>query len=137
MTIRVGRGLVGLVLAVAILAAGCGGGSDAPTPGGTAAPTPRPLGSAQTAAPASAGTPGSPIAGVITSIDSTGLTQVRGFTLRTDAGKDLTFVIGTLDNGAEFPPGHLAEHLAAAAPILVSFRVQDGKLVAYRLEDAP
>ncbi len=45
-------------------------------------------------------------------------------------------MIGTLENGDEFPPGHLAEHLAAAAPILVYFRVQDGKLVVYRLEDA-
>ncbi len=35
-----------------------------------------------------------------------------------------------------FAPGHLTEHMASAAPVLVFFKVVDGKLVVYRLEDA-
>ena len=80
--------------------------------------------------------PKSPVAGVITSIDSQGVDKVRGFTLRTRSGVDLTFVIGQLDNGVEFPPGHLAEHQASLEPVLVYFKVEDGKLVVYHLEDA-
>jgi hypothetical protein len=80
--------------------------------------------------------PKSPVAGVVTSIDSQGLDKVKGFTLRTRSGIDLTFVIGQLDNAVEFPPGHLAEHQASLQPVLVYFNVQGGKLVVYHLEDA-
>jgi hypothetical protein len=80
--------------------------------------------------------PRSPVAGVITSIDSQGVAKVKGFTLRTRSGVDLTFVIGQLDNGVEFPPGHLAEHQASLEPVLVYFKAEGGKLVVYHLEDA-
>jgi hypothetical protein len=80
--------------------------------------------------------PKSPVAGVITSIDSQGVDKVKGFTLRTRSGVDLTFVIGQLDNGVEFPPGHLAEHQASLEPVLVYFKAEGGKLVVYHLEDA-
>jgi len=80
--------------------------------------------------------PRSPVAGVITSIDSQGVDKVMGFTLRTRSGVDLTFVIGQLDNGVEFPPGHLAEHQASLEPVLVYFKAEGGKLVVYHLEDA-
>ena len=132
-------GLAVVLLVLGSLAAACGTATDTP-PGAAFTPPPR-----SSDVPATAGSPGpvdsadlpeSPVAGVVTSVDATSLTEVKGFTLRTTTGDDLTFVIGTLENGDEFPPGHLAEHLAAAAPILVYFRVQDGKLVAYRLEDA-
>ena len=84
----------------------------------------------------SAPVPQSPVAGVVVAIDSQGLDKVRGFTLRSRSGVDLKFVIGVLDNGADFPPGHLAEHQATLQPILVWFKVEDGKLVVYHLEDA-
>ena len=80
--------------------------------------------------------PRSPVAGVIISIDSQGLDKVKGFTLRTRSGVDLTFVIGQLDNAIDFPPGHLAEHQASLLPVLVYFKVEGGKLVVYHLEDA-
>ena len=80
--------------------------------------------------------PDSPVAGIVSDIDSAGLTDVRGFTLRSSSGDTLEFVIGTLENGDEFPPGHLVEHQAAAAPILVFFREENGQLVVFRLEDA-
>ena len=62
---------------------------------------------------------------------------VKGFSLRTVDGDDLTFVLGTLENGADFPPGHLTEHMTSADPILVYFRVENGALVVYKLDDAP
>ena len=52
-------------------------------------------------------------------------------------GQQLTFRLGTLDNGVQFPPGHLHEHLATASPVRVFFRVDGGQLVVYHLEDAP
>jgi hypothetical protein len=81
--------------------------------------------------------PASPIDGVVLSIDSGGLTDVHGFTLRTAAGQVLTFKLGTLENPTQFPPGHLAEHQANALPVRVYFIAGDGTLVVYRLEDAP
>jgi hypothetical protein len=42
-----------------------------------------------------------------------------------------------LENPTEFPPGHLAEHLASSEPIRAYFREADGKRVVYRLEDVP
>ena len=62
---------------------------------------------------------------------------MRGFTLLTPDGRELEFTIGTLENGAQFPPGHLAEHQALASPIRVWYRTEDGALVAFRLEDSP
>ena len=74
--------------------------------------------------------------GVLVKIDSQGLTKVRGFIVRTGAGAEIPFTIGTLENGAEFPPGHLAEHMATSSPVRVFFRDEDGTLVVYRIEDA-
>jgi hypothetical protein len=79
----------------------------------------------------------SPVDGVLTDIDSAGLTQVTGFTIRSGDGRSITFKIGTLENGAQFPPGHLAEHLATSSPVRVFFRAEGPDLVVYRLEDAP
>ena len=79
---------------------------------------------------------GDQVVGIVTSIDSEGLTNVRSFTLRTQDGRDETFAIGTLENGAEFPPGHLAEHQALGSPIRVWYRADGDAKVAFRLEDA-
>ena len=79
----------------------------------------------------------SPIDGVLTAHRLEGLTQVTAFTLRTNDGQEITFKIGTLENGDQFPPGHLAEHLATSSPVRVYFRAEGPDLVVYRLEDAP
>jgi hypothetical protein len=75
--------------------------------------------------------------GLVIDVDATGLTEVRGFTLRTDDGRTTSYRIGELENGTEFPPGHLVEHLATAERVVVYFRDESGERVAYRLEDAP
>ncbi len=92
------------------------------------------------AAPASSapGTPValvSPVTGRLVRIEAAGLTRVKGFTLRLVDGSEVAFVIGTLENGGEFPPGHLAEHMSSSSAVKVFFRDEGGAHVAYRLED--
>ena len=75
--------------------------------------------------------------GVVIAVDASGLADVRGFTLRTSGGFAFTFVLGTLENAADFSPSHLAEHQVSSEPIRAWFRVASGERVVYRLEDAP
>jgi hypothetical protein len=75
--------------------------------------------------------------GLVIAVDSSGLTDVRGFTIRTDDGRTVVFRIGVLENGAQFPPGHLLEHRATGVKIVVTYRQGNGELVAIRLDDAP
>lgn len=80
----------------------------------------------------------SPVDGVVIAVDSSGLSDVRGFTLRPGSSPfSFGFVLGALENTADFSPSHLAEHQASSEPIRVWFRVEGGERVVYRLEDAP
>lgn len=128
--VRPARGPRAVALAsLLLLVAACSGAADA-----TAGPT----GSASLE-PALSGSPialGSPVVGQLVRIDSSGLTKVAGFRLRTGDGTELDLRIGVLENGAEFPPGHLAEHMALGTPIRAFFRLEGGERVVYRLEDA-
>lgn len=134
-----GATLALVVGAAAMAAAGC---SPAPSA------SPRPITTASIEAPAS-GTPAapsvppattlipaSPVEGVLLDIDSAGLADVDGFTLRLRDGREVAFRVGTIENGNEFPVGHLAEHLATSAPVRVFFRTEGGDTVVYRIEDA-
>jgi hypothetical protein len=80
--------------------------------------------------------PASPIDGVVVAVDSTGLGQVRGFTLRAD-GVDVVLQLGNLQNATEFSPSHLAEHMATSERVRVWYRLESGQPLVYRLEDAP
>lgn len=128
---RSARGLA-VAWALVLLLAGCGSGASATAQNSASAGTP----SAARPSAAASDVPTSPVDGVVLHIDSTGLAAVQGFTLRTPDGHVYAFTLGQLDNGAQFPPGHLAEHQATGSPIRVSFRVEGGRLVVYRLEDA-
>jgi hypothetical protein len=79
---------------------------------------------------------GDQVVGIVTRIEAGGLANVTSFTLRTDDGREIQFGVGNLENGAEFPPGHLAEHQTSAQKIRVWYQTQNGAFVAYRLEDA-
>lgn len=74
--------------------------------------------------------------GVVISVDAASLTEVHGFTIRTPDGRTVEFRVGALENGTEFPPGHLAEHAATATPIRVTYRDEGSGRVAVRLDDA-
>ena len=74
---------------------------------------------------------------MVTAVDGSSLTNVTGFVIRTPDGRSVTFRVGQLENRAQFPLGHLREHIATAVPVLVTYQDQDGERVAVRLEDAP
>jgi hypothetical protein len=74
--------------------------------------------------------------GVVVAVDSQGLTDVRGFTLRTSDGQTIDFRIGRLENAVQFPPSHLGVHLADGVPVRVTYEMSGTDRVATRLEDA-
>ncbi len=76
------------------------------------------------------------VEGIIVSVDSAGLTDVKGFDLRTADGSIMTFSLARLENTVEFPPGHLVEHQAGASPVRVWFTTDSDVHFAIRLEDA-
>ncbi|MEO8463384.1 MAG: hypothetical protein ABI555_09235 [Chloroflexota bacterium] len=77
------------------------------------------------------------VTGVVVSVDARSLTDVRSFTLRKPGGETMTFTLDALENRTQFPPGHLAEHIATSVPVVVTYRVEDGVAAAIRLEDVP
>ena len=136
-----GRGALGegrrIARVVVALAAGLGvilalvacGPATTPAPSAPAAgPTLTP-----TLAPAPSDVP-SPVEGVVIDVEAAGLTDVRAFTIRTDAGDEIDFALD-LEDETLFPPAHLAVHLADGYPVVVHSRVTDGVLVAFRIED--
>jgi len=119
-------------LALLFVVAACSGSASPSSPA-----SPSSDGQASAGPSASSGSrsvPASPVEGLIIAIDSGGLTDVRSITVRTVSGEDITFRVGILDDPV--PPAHLNEHMAGALPVLVSFRVEGGELVAYRIDDA-
>ena len=74
--------------------------------------------------------------GVVIAVDSSSLTNVRGFTIRTRDGRTVAFELGQLENASQFAPGHLNEHVATAVPVLVTYQDVNGDRVVVRLEDA-
>ena len=75
--------------------------------------------------------------GVVVFVESVSLTEVRAFAIRTPDGRTVDFRIGQLENGVQFPPGHLAAHQVDSVPVRVTYRDENGERVAIRLEDAP
>ncbi len=119
----------GVVALLSLLLAACGGAADAGL--GDAGPA--------SDGPAISNSPiavVSPVVGRLVRLDSEGLTRVTGFRLRLADGTELEFRIGILENGDEFPPGHLAGHMALGTAIRVFFRAEGGERAVYRLEDA-
>jgi len=83
------------------------------------------------------GDPGKTVAGLVVAVDAPAGT-VTGFTLRTQDGETLEFVIGALEvDGAAFAASHLVEHAATLQPIAVGYRVRRGMNVVHRMVDAP
>lgn len=117
----------GLFLLLALAACGSStGSSPSPSP---AEPSP-----SAPPSPSSAAVPESPVEGLVIDIEETG-PDVRGFTIRSEDGDTWTFRIGELDNGDEFPPSHLHAHQDDDYPVLVTFHVEGGDLVATHLDD--
>ena len=63
--------------------------------------------------------------------------SVTTFTLQTDDGKTINFVVGTLDvTGGGLPAPHLREHMAGSTRTTVSYLVENGQNVATKYTDA-
>ncbi len=75
--------------------------------------------------------------GVVVAVDARSLTDVPSFTLRVAGGGTLDFQLAQLENGTQFPPGHLTEHIASGGPVVVTYREENGVLYAIRLADGP
>jgi len=75
--------------------------------------------------------------GVVVAVESASLTDVKAFTIRESGGRTRRFVVGALQNGTEFPPGHLVEHIASGVPVVVTWRDEDGVAIAIRIVDGP
>jgi hypothetical protein len=81
--------------------------------------------------------PGLSAAGIVVAVEAPA-GMVTGFSLRTQQGETVSFVIGTLElDGAAFAATHLVEHAISLEPIAVGYRVRDGANVVHRLVDAP
>lgn len=76
-------------------------------------------------------------AGFVVDVQSTSLTEITSFTLRTKEGEELLFRVGALDLNGGFPGTHLREHMITNQPVAVAFDMEDDDLVATRLVDAP
>lgn len=77
-------------------------------------------------------------AGFVVDVQSTSLTQIDSFTIRTQEGEALRFRVGAVDlDGGAFPPSHLREHMATAQPVAVAFTREGDERIATRLVDAP
>lgn len=74
--------------------------------------------------------------GVVVAVDAQGLTDVRGFSLRTGDGRTIDFRVGRLQNAIAFPAAHLSVHLADGVPVRVTYETEGQQRVAVRLEDA-
>jgi len=75
--------------------------------------------------------------GVVTNVTSTSLVDIESFQLRTSDGRMLTFSTKGLAYGEGFPPQHLREHQALGQPVVVTYRVTDGRNDVVKLQDAP
>jgi hypothetical protein len=79
------------------------------------------------------------VRGVLLDVQSPSIQQVDQFTVRTDAGQELIFAAAPNFNAGAthaMTPGHMRQHMALAEPILVTYRDDNGKLVALSATDA-
>ena len=74
--------------------------------------------------------------GLVTTIDARSVVDVRSFTLRTDTGTTMTFVLVPGVNTG-FPPAHLEEHRASGEQVLVTYHLDAGRNLVDHLDDAP
>jgi hypothetical protein len=78
------------------------------------------------------------VRGVLLDVESPGIQKVDSFTLRTDAGNELHFQTAPdFNQGVShlMTPGHMRQHMALGDPVEVTYRDQNGTLVALSAAD--
>jgi hypothetical protein len=79
------------------------------------------------------------VRGVLLDVVSPSIQRVDRFNLRTDDGRELTFVAAPEFNAGAahaMTPGHMRQHMALADPVLVTYREENGALIALSATDA-
>src|SRR5204863_1893879 len=79
------------------------------------------------------------VRGVLLDVVSPNIQQVDRFTLRTDDGLLFSFVAAPDFNAGAthaMTPGHMRQHMALADPVLVTYRDDNGALIALSATDA-
>ena len=76
----------------------------------------------------------SEVSGVVVEVESSGLTEVESFKLRSDDRSYEFFVTDETD--LAFPPAHLNEHRVSGEPVAVVFERKDHGLYALSIDDA-
>ena len=75
--------------------------------------------------------------GLVIAANGPDAATVNTFTLQTNDGQRLDFVVGTLDlSDGGLPAPHLREHMAGSTPTTVYYRVENGQNVAVKYTDA-
>ena len=78
------------------------------------------------------------VRGVLLDVESPGIQKVNSFTLRTDDGQQMHFATAPdFNQGVAhvMTPGHMRQHMALGDPVEVTYRDQDGTLVALSATD--
>jgi hypothetical protein len=78
------------------------------------------------------------VRGVLLDIEAPSIDKVDSFTLRTDGGDEMHFVAApNFNQGIAhlMTPGHMRQHMALADPVLVTYRNDNGNLVALTAVD--
>src|SRR5207248_10406197 len=92
------------------------------------------IGCSTPAAPSETGV----VRGVLLDVEAPTIQQVDSFTLRTDQGQELHFVTAAnFNQGVShlMTPGHMRQHMALADPVEVTYRDDNGTLVALSAVD--
>jgi hypothetical protein len=76
--------------------------------------------------------------GVLLEVESPSIQRIERFTLRTDDGQEVTFSAAPDFNANAshaMTPGHMRQHMALADPVEVTYRDDNGALVAVTAVD--
>ena len=76
----------------------------------------------------------SEISGVVVEVESSGLTEVDSFSVRSDE-RTYEFLV-TDETDLAFPPAHLNEHRVSGEPVAVSFVRREDEYYALAVDDA-
>ena len=76
--------------------------------------------------------------GVLLEVEAPSIQRVERFTLRTDDGQQLQFSAAPDFNSSAshaMTPGHMRQHMALAETVTVTYREENGRLIALNAED--
>ena len=77
------------------------------------------------------------VTGVVVAVSGSSIAKIDSFSLRTNDGRTLTFIVDAdWQSSDTLPPVHLREHMASGEPVLVKYVDHCEQLTLYSYEDA-